>query len=164
MPWKECEREEARWKFVQAVLARQASFAALGREHGISRECGHKWWRRFRAGGSKALGEKTRQPHCVRGQQQRWRVQLVALRRRQPTWGPDKLRWWLKRAYPHTRVPVPRTLGRWLAQAGLTRRNRRRSLPGPQVAGERTTRGQATQRSVDAGLQRQVSHRRRRAD
>ena len=48
--------------------------------------------------------------------------------------GPDKLRWWLKRAYPHTRVPVPGTLSRWLARAGLTPRNQRSSPPGPQVA------------------------------
>jgi putative transposase len=133
MPWNECDRATARWNFVQAVLAQRASFAAVCRQHGISRECGHKWWRRFRQGGRPALHERTRQPQRAARQQCRWQRRLLALRRRQPTWGPHKLHWLLRQQHPRARVPAVRTLGRWLTAAGLVRRRVRRSPPGPQV-------------------------------
>lgn len=133
MPWNECDRVTARWKFVRAVLARRASFAALCREHGLSRECGHKWWRRFLQEGRTALCERTRQPRRAARQQRCWRRRVCALRRRHPTWGPHKLHWLLRQRQPHARVPAVRTVGRWLAAAGLVRRHVRRSPPGPQV-------------------------------
>lgn len=135
MPWKECEKETARWKFVQAMLSGKASIAALCREHEISRSCGYKWWRRFRRGGSAALREQSRKPRDAERLQQRWRGELLRLRRKRPTWGPQKLHWVLARAHPRTRVPGVRTLGRWLAEAGLAQRRQRRSPAGPAVAG-----------------------------
>lgn len=134
MPWNECDRVTARWNFVQAVLAQRASFAALCHAHGISRECGHKWWRRFREGGRPALGERTRQPRRARQQQQLWLRRLLTLRRRHPTWGPHKLHWLLCQRHRRARVPAVRTLGRWLAAAGLVRRHVRRAPSGPSVA------------------------------
>ncbi len=133
MPWEECDQVTARWKFVQAVLTRRVSIAALCRQHGISRECGHKWWRRFRCGGRPALREHPRRPHSVVRQQQRWWRRVLALRRRRPSWGPHKLHWLLRQQHPRVPLPAVRTLGRWLAAAGLSRRRRRRSRPGPQL-------------------------------
>ena len=136
MPWNECDRVTARWNFVQAVLARRASFAAVCATHGISRACGHKWWRRFRQGGRPALREHTRQPHRAGQQQQGWLRRLLTLRRRHPTWGPHKLHWLLRQRHRHVRVPGVRTLGRWLAAAGLVRRHVRRAPPGPRIAAD----------------------------
>ena len=133
MPWKLSDEGQVKRKFVAAMLGRRASVAGVCRQFGISRECGHKWWRRFRTGGYPALRGRARLPHAARRLQQRWRPRLFAGRRAHPTWGPQKLRWWLRRRYPRARLPSARTLGRWLTAAGLTRRRVRRARRGPQV-------------------------------
>ena len=131
MPWNITDKEDSRRRFVDAVLARCGSFAALCRAHGISRQCGYKWWRRFQRDGRRGLQERTRGPGRYRRLRARWWARLAAWRRRHPTWGPLKLRTQL--CLQGTRPPSARTLGRWLASAGLVRRCPRRARPGPLV-------------------------------
>jgi putative transposase len=131
MPWKTSEAKQRRWEFIVARLRGDQSMSALCREYGISRECGHKWWRRFRAEGRSGLVELSRRTDRARQLQRRWRERLLRARQRLPDWGPAKLRWWLGRKHPQE--PSVRVLGAWLAAAGLTRRRPRRVRPGPVV-------------------------------
>jgi putative transposase len=58
------------------------------------------------------------------------------VRRSHPTWGARKLRWLLKQRFGRARLPVERTLQRWIAQAGLNRvpaTPRRRAHPARHV-------------------------------
>jgi putative transposase len=115
------------------MMVRNTGIAHVCREHGISRECGHKWWRRFQQAGAIGLKEQSRRPHCAAAIQQCWKRRTLGLRRRHPTWGPEKLRWTLCQEHPKERIPAARTLGRWLARAGKVRRRPRHLLAGPQV-------------------------------
>lgn len=58
---------------------------------------------------------------------------MLRLRRRYRFAGADQLLCYLQRPYPLGPWPGKRTIGRWLSAAGLTRKRRRRSLPGPRV-------------------------------
>jgi transposase InsO family protein len=62
--------------------------------------------------------------------QRRWLRRVLALRQRRASWGPHKLRWWLQACYPLGPWPSERTIGRWLDQAGVTRRRVRHSPRG----------------------------------
>jgi transposase InsO family protein len=133
MPWKIAEKERSRWEFMQAVLVRETSFAAVCRAHDISRECGHKWWRRFQRDGRAGLRERSRRPAGVARLEARWRQRCETLRRRHPTWGALKLRCLLRRARPGERLPGTSTITRWLGAAQLVRRRVRRAPAGPSV-------------------------------
>ena len=50
MAWEERTVKAMRKEFVQRVLAKEKSKAALCREYGISRPTGDKWVRRFQEG------------------------------------------------------------------------------------------------------------------
>jgi putative transposase len=105
----------------------------LCRRHGISRECGYKWWRRFKSGGWPQLVNRAAQPGSAEKLRQRWWSRVQAARRQEADFGPKKLRWLLRQSHPRERPPAARTLARWLARAGLVRRCKRRARPGPAV-------------------------------
>jgi transposase InsO family protein len=107
--------------------------AGLCRRHGISRECGHKWWRRFQADGLAGLRPGSRRPRASERMRERWQPRLIAAKRTDPDFGPKKLYWRLRRDYPRERSPGVRTLARWLAQSGQVRLRKRRARPGPAV-------------------------------
>jgi transposase InsO family protein len=132
MPWKTIDRMQARRRFVAARWNDKETMAALCRRFGISRQCGYEWWRRA------LRGETLRSEHSHRTRRAaalatRWQPRLRRMRRRYRFAGADQLRWYLKRDYPLGPWPAARTLGRWLAQAGLTRQRRRRAPKGPTV-------------------------------
>jgi putative transposase len=133
MPWKTNDERNARLVFiVERVAAGDAgSISALCRRHGISRQCGYKWWRRFCAGGKPALSSKPRTPANATRLRQIWLPRLMLVRQRCRDFGPKKLRWRLHQDYPRSRLPAWRTLARWLAQAGVGRRRWRRPGVGP---------------------------------
>lgn len=94
----------------------------------------HRWWARFVAGGRGALESRSHGSQEAQRQSDRWLVRVLALRRQRPTWGPDKLRWWLQVRYPLGPWPAVRTVGRWLTAAGVSRRRKQRAVPGPTLA------------------------------
>jgi putative transposase len=106
---------------------------ALCRRHGVSRECGYKWWRRFKAGGWPGLRSLGRRPWRAWCLKRRWWSRLMVVRRKERSFGPKKLHWKLRQTYPRLRLPAVRTLARWLAAAGMRRRRKRRARPGPPV-------------------------------
>ena len=65
MAWEERTVKAMRKEFVQRVLAKEKSKAALCREYGISRPTGDKWVRRFQEGQS--LSDQSRAPKTQTG-------------------------------------------------------------------------------------------------
>jgi transposase InsO family protein len=128
MPWKTLSEEEDRRRFVMAMGAKQ-SFAALCRKHGISRKTGYKWRRRFEQ--RSELRSRSRRPIVPSGWEIKWRRRLLAWRKRRPSWGGAKLHHKLRRLWPRVRLPAVRTLERWLSEAQVVRRSKRRAKAGP---------------------------------
>ena len=64
-------------RFVLAIKSKSEAFASVCGWFGISRKTGYKWWQRYRAGGVKALADRSRRPH-LRGKKQHlvWRDRL----------------------------------------------------------------------------------------
>lgn len=61
------------------------------------------------------------------------RERVLALRRAHPTWGAKKLRIILLAELAPGSPPAVRTLTRWLALGGLSKRRPRRARPGPRL-------------------------------
>jgi transposase InsO family protein len=132
MSWKFTTKKAARRQFLKERWKHKESMAALCRRFGISRQCGYEWWRRAQSG----VGIEEDRPHRTKRAEAlvgRWERRVLLLRRRYRFAGADQLLWYLQRKYPLGPWPVSRTIGRWLCAAGLTRKRRRRSPPGPRV-------------------------------
>lgn len=140
MPWKETDAMkerihlvlewERRWNANRGCV----NVAELCRMFGVSRECGHKWIRRYQQAGHdvRVLEAGSRRPKTsptAIGEQ----VQdvLVAARKLHPRWGPRKLHAWLVDANPGVAVPSPSCIGEVLRRRGfsMSRRRTRRRAP-----------------------------------
>ena len=133
MPWKELLVSEARARFVLACREKGESFASLCRRFGISRKSGYKWLQRYREGGWRGLEDASRRPlYQAKAHRSFWRARLCRVRQAHPRWGPKKLRRLLQKSSSRgQRVPAVSTLGRWLVQANLIAKPKRRARPGP---------------------------------
>ena len=127
VPWKEICLVKERMSFLTQVNESDESFAALCRQHGISRKTGYKWVNRFEQGQDVSLANRQplaashpcRVPDAV--------VDLiVAARKEHPYWGPKKLKAWLEQTRPEQAWPAPSTIGDKLQEHGLVRPRRRR--------------------------------------
>lgn len=136
MPWKKSSAlPQQREEFIKAALAKTCSFAKLCRCFGISRVSGYYWLERFALKGREALANRARGPVAGRGhgRRQNWEKALLALRRRNPHWGPKKLLASLRREHPRARLPSERTTARLLKSAGRIGRRKVRSQAGPKL-------------------------------
>ncbi|MGY3447752.1 putative transposase [Bradyrhizobium sp. USDA 4353] len=132
MGWKETCAVDERMRFVLAVEAGEKSFAALCREFGISRQQGYKWWHRYQEEGLEGLFDRSRAPlHHPQAISGKIAELCLEVRRAHPTWGPAKVRAFLKRKRPSTTWPAASTIGALFDREGLTvkRKIRRRSPP-----------------------------------
>jgi putative transposase len=144
MPWLTGSLVSVRERFVLAALLEQEPFSKLCRRFGISRSAGYKWRHRFRDHGRAGLRNRSRRPHLSPRQlAPRWRQALHKLRRRHPTWGPRKLRARLRHLHPRARLPVARTLARWLSRMHLVPRRPRHQHHGPQLPPPKRTAARA---------------------
>jgi putative transposase len=132
MPWKLTTEKAARRQFLKARWEDKESMVALCRRFGISRQCGYEWWGRAQ-GGAAIEEDRSHRTKRAEALADRWRHRVLRLRRRYRFAGADQLVCYLQRSYPLGPWPGKRTIGRWLSVAGLTRKRRRRSLPGPRV-------------------------------
>ena len=133
MPWKNFLVSEERARFVLALKSKSESFASVCVRFGISRKSGYKWWQRYGAGGVKALADASRRPRR-RGKMHDvvWRMRLRKVRQEHPRWGAKKLRRLLQRDFAQARrVPAVSTLGRWLVELHLVKKQQRRARRGP---------------------------------
>jgi putative transposase len=132
MPWKETCAMDERMRFVLAASEDEAVMSVICAEFGISRQTGYKWLGRYRSEGLDGLKERRRAPiRHGRAREAELVAAALALRERQPTWGPKKLRRKLAERWPDIAAPARSTIGDWLRKEGLTqsRRPRRRCPP-----------------------------------
>lgn len=127
VPWKEICLVKERMSFLTQVNESDESFAALCRQHGISRKTGYKWVARFEQEQDKSL--LNRQPlaasHPDRIPETLVDI-IVAARKEHPYWGPKKLKAWLEQTQPNRAWPAASTIGDKLSDRGLIRPRRRR--------------------------------------
>ena len=132
MPWNKKTEFHQRYAFIQQTRAARTSVAQLCRQWKISRKTAYKWIQRYRRKGWRGL--QNRPPRARKHPRQigrKWRRRVRQLRRRHRSWGPRKLRHWLKLRHGRRGLPTPATVGRWLRAWGLVgaRRLRRPSDP-----------------------------------
>ena len=106
---------EQKLSFIEQLNHRSSTMAEACRAFRICRQSGYKWWHRYQLDGPAGLQERSRRPrrspartHAV------WIERLRLARRRYKRWEPKKLRGWLQRQHPRSRVPSVSTLGRLL--------------------------------------------------
>src|SRR5215470_709963 len=126
MPWKEHRVMSSKISFVEQASRAGANIAELCRAHGISRQTGHKWLKRFRARGYEGLEDHSRRPRSsplATGEEVV--AALLAARVARPRWGPRKLAGVLRRQFGAA-TPSERTINRVLERFGQVRHRRRR--------------------------------------
>jgi len=123
---------DAKVRFIAECLRAEEPMTVLCERHGISRETGYLWKRRYDADGVGGLEDRSRVPHHLAHSTPVGIVdQLIALREQHPYWGARKLLEVLHRRDPHTWWPAASTVTDILKRAGLVnpRRRRRRAEP-----------------------------------
>jgi len=116
----------------------KVNISELCREFGITRECGYKWIKRFKAANFdvRAVEERSRRPkHSPTAIDEVRQELVVRARKAHPRWGPRKLRAWLEERYPGVEFPSASAIAEILKRRGLV-------FP----------RGRKPRRSVDAGV------------
>jgi transposase InsO family protein len=120
MPWQESSVVEERLRFVVIASRKEQRFSDLCREFGISRQTGYTWLRRYAAGGSSHMVDRSRRPvHSPNRTVAEVEQAVVELRRCRPDWGAPKLHDLLQKqttAYPTIGV---RTVHRILERHAL---------------------------------------------
>ena len=134
MPWTQTNAMPERVRFIHEWEKGETSMAGLCRKYGVSRPTGYKWVQRYLEfeGDLEALVDLPRAPHHHPWTTDDLIVDLVLrARRQQPTWGPRKLRDWLRRANPGVDLPAASTMGAILKRHGMSsaRQRRRRTPP-----------------------------------
>src|SRR5215218_3969444 len=120
MPWRETCAMEQRAKFLDAVSNSKASFTAMCRLFGISRETGYKWSRRWRD--ERSVEEKSRRPAAHPATTPPALVKRILSQRKQfPLWGPVPIRKRLTDLWPHISWPAVSTIGAILKRNGLVK-------------------------------------------
>jgi putative transposase len=130
MGWMETCAVDERMRFVMAVERGEEGFAALCRGFGVSRKTGYKWLERYECAGVDGLKDRSRAPlHHPQAIAAAIMERCLAVRRAHPSWGPVKVRAYLKRRAPSTVWPSASTIGALFDREGLTvKRRRRRKL------------------------------------
>jgi len=111
-------------KFVEAAILPGANVSALCAEHGISRQTGHKWLRRYREQGYLGLSEQSRRPLSASTTSEEMISAVLELRNRRPSWGPAKLALILKSRFGED-APARSTVARLLKRLGRVKQRRR---------------------------------------
>lgn len=91
MPWQEASIMDQRREFVMLASLEGANVSALCARFGISRETGHKWLRRRRAG-VEDFSDRSRRPHCSpKRTEVPVEAAILAIRDAHPVWGARKI-------------------------------------------------------------------------
>ena len=127
MGWMETCAVEERVRFVMAVEKREEPFAGVCRRFGVSRKTGYKWIGRYAEAGIGGLLDHSRAPlYHPQEIADAIAERCLAVRREHPTWGPRKVRAFLKRSGTATDWPAASTIGSLFDREGLTVKQKRR--------------------------------------
>src|SRR6202048_3510792 len=126
MPWQECQKMDERLRFVAPLLEGE-KMAALCREFDISRQTGHKFYKRYKDLGLQGLTDRSRRPYRQANRlPEALESRIVQLRREHPSWGAPKIREKIKRLGLGVSLPAISTVHAVLDRHGLVSRGRRR--------------------------------------
>jgi putative transposase len=126
MPWQECQKMDERLRFIARLLEGE-KMAALCREFDISRQTGHKFYKRYKDLGLEGLTDRSRRPYRQANRMpERVELLIVQLRREHPSWGAPKIREKIKRLELGVSLPAISTVHAVLDRHGLVSRGRRR--------------------------------------
>ena len=129
MPWRESSVVEQRLQFVVAASRREQGFSSLCRQFGISRQTGYTWLKRYAAGGSSQVVDRSRRPlHSPARTAAEVEQEVIQLRQRWPDWGAPKLYTLLQRQHGGSSPVAVRTVHRILERHDLIR-ERDRNIP-----------------------------------
>jgi transposase InsO family protein len=132
MPWKESRIVDQRLQFLSSYQKEEMSVTDLCHEYGISRPTAYKWIKRYNEVGPEGLLDISRRPHgCSHATALELQNEILALRKRFPSWGARKLKARLEKMNPNVVWPAASTVGQILRRSGLTNpvRKRRRTTP-----------------------------------
>ena len=154
MPWRESSRMQQRLEFIRACLDRGQRIVDICDRFGISEKTGHKILRRFREEGPGGLADRSHAPHQIPHRMAAAVAdRLIALRKKYPKYGPEKLRDWLVHHEPDTRWPAVSSIGSLLKREGLVRARRRSggrgSVAGRALAGRTEATGPNSVWTID---------------
>jgi transposase InsO family protein len=127
MPWKETCCVKERTRFVVTHEAGVYTMSELCERYGISRKTGYKWLERFECEGPRGLEDRSRRPHRSPNRTaEDIKELLVEVRRKHPSWGPEKLLDVVGRKHPELELPARSTVAAILKREGLVKGHRRR--------------------------------------
>ena len=133
MPWRATCPMDERMAFIAAYEREEVPLALLCRQFGVSRKSAYKWLARWAQEGARGLEERSRAPLHHPNALAPWEEEAaLAVRRAHPTWGPRKVRAWLRSRQPAEAWPAASTLGALFTREGLTARRRLRRRTPPQ--------------------------------
>lgn len=126
MPWRDAMDQKL--CFVEAIQSGAFTMTEACAAHGITRQTGHKWWRRYGTGGVEALEELSRAPDH-RPQTTPLKVQrlLLALKRKHKTWGATKVLEVFSKKHPELLLPARSTVNALFDRNGLVKKRRART-------------------------------------
>jgi putative transposase len=117
---------DERLRFIARLLEGE-KMAALCREFDISRQTGHKFYKRYKDLGLEGLTDRSRRPYRQANRlAERVELLIVRLRREHPSWGAPKIREKVKRLALGISLPAISTVHAVLDRHGLVSRGRRR--------------------------------------
>jgi putative transposase len=130
MPWKELSAMDAKLLFMADCVRAEEPMTVLCARHGISRETGYVWKRRYLSEGLSGLEERSHAPHRHGSATPAdLVVRIVEARKRRPFWGPKKLLAKLAADDPAAAWPAPSTVADILRREGLSKPRRLRRRP-----------------------------------
>jgi len=130
MPWKETCQMKEKERFIELCLSKKHTMSDCCRMSGISRQTGHKMWRRFKAEGMAGLAPHSRAPmRQANAIESTLAQQLIEVRIAHPGWGPRKVVAHLRNTHPEMELPAPSTVGELFKREGLIRAKKRRARP-----------------------------------
>jgi transposase len=112
MPWKETRTLDQRLQFLSSYQKKEMSVTDLCHEHGISRPTAYKWITRYDEVGPEGLLDLTRTPHSSPyATSAEIENEVLALRKRFPSWGARKIKARLEGINPNLSWPAASTVG-----------------------------------------------------
>ena len=131
MPWKESCHVHERMLFVSR-LENGERMSDLCREFGISRKTGYKMHARYKQRSVVGLYDEKRAPERIPHRTSKEVTErVVKIRLKHATWGPAKIRSWLREHEPGLQWPAASTIGELLKKQGLVQPRRRRRTTAP---------------------------------
>ncbi|HVM58786.1 MAG TPA: IS481 family transposase [Candidatus Paceibacterota bacterium] len=130
MPWKETCPVDERVRFVAEWMKGERTMVELARAFNVSRKTAYKWLERYDGSGPKGLVDASRRPTTSPFATSPAVVEvIIAVKKARPSWGPRKIRDWLRKNRKDVITPAASTIGGILGRRGLVTRRARRRYP-----------------------------------